>query len=508
MSPTAHRQYDQRVAPPEHQQRVPHRPSPSMIALTTNWTGWVATDHCGAWRDRRNRARPTKTGRYKNRCDECHLWFMPSGVLIMSKNPGFDWQGHLPLKCFRCLQLQGPWGQEVLQAHARDTAAGGDDTAPTPRYADTYRVTGEPLPWNCAQFVNKFHSERKRMWLIRRHEGNENVVRARGISFANAMKDMERQYPQMLAAKRLRMADAQLALATDIMKGYAIIQRDAADKYARAWQKWEDHYARVAAEPSYVPKMYDPVVLRHDLAQCLCELLPGLSEHFVYQYQTCTTIAHAAYWIETRSRKGGWKMGGFHCPECGQRYKPNKTANDTYTGAQMALILAAPMATDRPDSDDLAQRQRAVDNGEFLTDTAYTMFLIAWPDTGTTMLLDEWKTLSAQMSVQIVEEFRSMSPDEGRERIRALSRAQVPVFFKDFPMGILAQQLEFYNQQKDILVVDHLPLHPDRATGYKGLKFSFDPKRHTVLGVQDVVRTLGLVRCLSTVMANLPPSKM
>ena len=110
-------------------------PAPSICRTdgTDDELDYVATDGTDKWRNKRNRARSKLTGRYKNQCDECKLWFMPSGVLINSSDPSFDWQGHLPLRCFRCLQLRGPWGQALLEEANTARRNGEDVRLPVPR---------------------------------------------------------------------------------------------------------------------------------------------------------------------------------------------------------------------------------------------------------------------------------------------------------------------------------------------------------------------------------------
>ncbi len=81
----------------------------------------------------RHRARKFETGKFKNQCDECGLYYMYSGALILADDPGFDWQGHLPIRCFRCVQLQGPTGRAMTAEYEHDIREGGDLRSPLPR---------------------------------------------------------------------------------------------------------------------------------------------------------------------------------------------------------------------------------------------------------------------------------------------------------------------------------------------------------------------------------------
>ena len=135
------------------------------------------------------------------------------------------------------------------------------------------------------------------------------------------------------------------------------------------------------------------------------------------------------------------------------------------------------------------------------------MFLLHWPDTGTTMLLDEWKTLTSKISADIVQEMRTMDPDAAREQIRELGKASVPAFFQDLPLGLEARQALFHQTGKHKMTVDHLPKFPDGTPYYKGLKFTFDKTRHRVLNYQDVMRILGLMRGLASIVGMVPHSR-
>ena len=135
------------------------------------------------------------------------------------------------------------------------------------------------------------------------------------------------------------------------------------------------------------------------------------------------------------------------------------------------------------------------------------MFLLRWPDTGTTMLLDEWKTLTSKISADIVQELRTMDPDAAQEQIRAFSVASVPAYFQDRPLGLQARQALHYNAGKEEITVDHLPKMPDGTPFYKGLKFEFDRTRHTVLDYKDVMRILGLMRGLASMVGVVPRSR-
>ncbi len=74
----------------------------------------------------------------------------------------------------------------------------------------------------------------------------------------------------------------------------------------------------------------------------------------------------------------------------------------------------------------------------------------------------------------------------------------MPMYFQDILLGDAATQVLIHNNysSKCDLRADHLPVDEKGRKYFKGLRVPFDKDVHKVLTAEDVIRTLGMARCL------------
>ena len=262
------------------------------------------------------------------------------------------------------------------------------------------------------------------------------------------------------------------------------------------WHKWDNHHVRIKEDPSYVPSMFDPEVLEHEVAQFLAAIYPDVDEHFPCRFKECQIIAHTRMWIQRRHRTGGWVQGVYHCPNCGQAYSPAKDGEHLLK-ARKVIICAGTFGTGM-DHATFQAAARDIRTGIYQTDFTYSLFWIEWPDTATTRLLHELKQNTGGISKDIVAQVRGMDQMTARRTIDEIADKFMPMYFQDMLIGDEATKVLIHNNwsTKYTLRASNLLVDDKGRRYYKGLRVPFEPDVPRVLTAEDVIRTLGMAQCL------------
>ena len=315
---------------------------------------WKCED-CGGEADAPPPPPPRAPGVKSHKCEDCRGWFMASEVMIDVdvKDVGYDWQGHLPKRCFACLQ-NGPGG---------------------PRWD-----MDEP---QARKLFNKLSASKRKH---RQYMLNEHVSkRARTISWQEALQDIEREHGLSTAEWRRVVADKAKEFAVRVLLAFGRSTPHEKHMMAKGFDRFTNNMKKAADDPDLVPKLE---FLFHDhAADFLEEITEGINDHYLCRRKGCNFVGPNTHWIISSTG------GQFRCPDCGERYQPWRSVedknNDTFIPAQKILIFS------RLDDADCRLLSKALlkDYVSMPVKRDVSMVLTLWPDTITQNLINEFNQL-------------------------------------------------------------------------------------------------------------------
>ena len=272
---------------------------------------------------------------------------MASEVMIDVEDPNYDWQGHLPKRCFSCLQ-NGPQGARFQ---------GSEHEA--------------------RKEFNKLSAHRR---LNRRIQRGEQVQkRARTLSWQQALRDIEREHGLSTAAWRKQVGDRAKQFAVSVFMAFARGTPEVKAMMVRGLHRFTDNMKKAADDPDLIPKL--EYVFHEHAADNLDEIVHGVEDYYLCRRKGCLFVGPNTHWIISSTE------GQFRCPDCGERYFPWKKieGSDTFIPAQKILIF------DKGDDFRFLPQAVLSEFGSMVDPRDVEMVLTLWPDTTTQNLINEFK---------------------------------------------------------------------------------------------------------------------
>ena len=296
----------------------------------------------------------------EHKCTNCGAPLYTSEALIQNQeDPDHDWQGEIAVVCLKCYNeyLEKNWQAPVKKRDFK-------------RMADS--------AWQTRT--------------VRKTEQSQ-LIHSRVKDFKTAQKktpqragESRQQWRQRVIGRLPMFA---VTIATSFLKEPEEVQKERLVAIGR----WRTEAEKEAKDPTYVPNIDTPK-LADCAAQHFTKISEGIDDFFFCRRRDCLLVAPNHQWPNNNG-------GQYACPHCANQYSP-WLEKPGLVKANKVLCIEIPDGHDfyavmGKEFRSLSDRSQAKDG------KIYWIMPFLWPDTKTTNMQNEFKTIAARIDDEVAE---------------------------------------------------------------------------------------------------------
>ncbi len=299
-------------------------------------------------------------------CNFCKEIGFKSEMLIDLDDPAMDWQGHLPVVCYTCWQLQRRTPEYQWKAWKKVVAS----------------------TWLKRSVSTAEHYEK----------------RARVQGWDGLIAELEERQPgEARKAYRRRLLSRVCTIGTALVAGLQEMTKDQQDRLHTAMEEWQEDCRKKAENDEFVP-ILSSIHLSDFEAQFLSELVPGLDEYFLCRQRSCLAVTHNNTWIHNSPN------GQYLCPSCAQQYRPWKEQPGYCKANKVFIVDLQKRPESRPVAPGAITASSEVAPGGTIFGEGgaeYCAYPTIWADTATSTLVNKFKEVTSDADRRL----EAMPPD-------------------------------------------------------------------------------------------------